>query len=78
MFIFSLHVNQLLDELGKELQELRNYKVESEERSRLHAPSPKDIPSLHKRELENHIVRLKEVSYFLSHHKKIEILFVLE
>ena len=65
MFIFSLYFIQLLDELGKELQELRNYKVESEERSRLHAPSPKDIPSLHKRELENHIVRLKEVSYFL-------------
>ena len=65
MFIFSFRVNQLLDELGKELQELRNYKVESEERSRLHAPSPKDIPSLHKRELENHIVRLKEVGYFL-------------
>ena len=50
---------QLLDELSKELEELRAFKLQSEGMGRARSSS---LPRSQRRELEAHIVRLKEVS----------------
>ena len=55
------HVFQLLDELTKELEELRSYKTEMEGRHRSHSQSPADLKMAHRRELEMKVVQLKEV-----------------
>jgi hypothetical protein len=52
---------QLLDELGKELDELRKYKIENEHVNRCRSPSITELPCRYK-ELESQIKSLKMVS----------------